>query len=148
MPSGLISINAFICEKILVEQDQVMSAIRMVEVFSVSINPDLPLDKQGTLMMVYIAGRVPAEDNSEHQLDIVLVRPNGETKPIGDPIRSVFPPSGQPGFQKGFNIGLQLGVAPTQMGVHHFSIKFDGEEVRRIPFILQQGPLPLAAPKP
>jgi hypothetical protein len=148
MPSGLLSLNAFICEKILLEQDRVMSAIRMVEVFYVSINPSIPLDKQGTPMMLYIAGRVPEEDNSEHKVEIFLVRPNGEARPIGDPMQSVFPPSGAPGFQKGFTIGLQLGVAPTQMGTHYFSIKFDGEEVRRVPFILQQGPAPLAAPKP
>jgi hypothetical protein len=142
----LLSLNAFICEKILMEQDQVISAIRLVEVFSVQATPDLPLDKQGPLMFVVASGKVPADDDSEHLIEFSLIRPNGETKPVGEPIRSVFPGGAQAGFPRGFNVALQLLVFATQMGLHYISIRFDGEEVRRVPFILQPVPTPVAKP--
>ena|ERR1700722_10273887 len=143
--SRLLWINAFICEKVLFEQDQVLSAIRIVEIFSVPINPEVSLEKQGVLMMVLASGRVPMEDDSEHILELVLIRPDGQTTPIGEPIRTAYPLS-NPSFPRGFNIAVQVGVKPTQMGLHHIAVSFDGEEVRRIPFILQPATMPV--PKP
>jgi hypothetical protein len=140
----LLSLNVLLCEKLLYERDQVISAIRIVEVFSVPLNPDLPLDKQGPLMFVLASGKVPADDEAEHLIELFLIRPDGETKPVGEPIKSVFP--GQPGFPRGFNIGFQLVVLATQMGIHYISVRFDGDEVRRVPFILQ--PFQAPVPKP
>lgn len=135
MPSKLISANAFICEKVLIEHDGVPSAIRMVETFSVMVIPDIPLDKQGPSMVLYASGKLPPEDKDEHSVEFVLVRPDGTQKTITGPPNSKMT-SNIPGFPGGFGIALQLVVAPTQMGLHHFLVKFDGEEVRKVPFML------------
>lgn len=135
MPSALLSIDAFICEKVLAEQDRVLTAIRIVEVFNVVIFPDVPLERQGPMMNVFISGKVPPEDDAEHSVDLFLVRPNGETRQIGDSLKSKMK-SDIPGYPGGFGIVLPLVVAPKQMGIHYISVKFDGEEVRRVPFIL------------
>jgi hypothetical protein len=135
MSPALLFIDAFICEKVLFEQDRVLSAIRLVEVFNVVIFPDLPLERQGPLMTVLINGKVSPADDAEHSVEIFLERPNGEAKQIGDTFKSKMK-SDTPGYPGGFGIVVPMVVVPTQMGIHHISIKFDSEEVRRLPFIL------------
>jgi hypothetical protein len=121
----------------MVEKDEVFSAIRIVQVFNVATIPEIPLDKQGPSMVLFITGQLRAGDNGDHVVEISLARPDGQTKSIGEPTKTRAA-SSVPEFPPGFAIGIQVGVAPTQMGVHYFSIKFDGEEVRRVPFILRQ----------
>jgi hypothetical protein len=142
----LLSLNVVLCEKLLFEQDQVISAIRIVEVFNIPINPEFPPDRHGPVFSVLVSGKVPSDDETEHMLEVFLIRPDGESTDIGQPIKSVFPGQVESNFPRGFNIGFQLAVRATQMGIHYVSVKFDGEEVRRVPFILQ--PAQQAVPKP
>jgi hypothetical protein len=139
MPSKLTSLNAFICEKVLGEVDGVFSAIRLVEVFNVVIVPDIPREKQGPSMVLFVSGKLPLGDEDEHKLEFSLLRPNGEIKIIDGPPKGKMP-SSFPGFPGGFGVALQLTVVSTQLGLHHFVIKFDDVELRRVPFILQLPP--------
>lgn len=142
----LLSLNVLICEKLLVEQDNVISAIRIVEVFNIPVNPEVPLDRQGPSMVILASGKVPPDDESEHWVELFLVRPNGESSAIGESLRSVFPGQAQSDFPRGFTIGFHLVVLAKQMGTHYIVVNFDGEEVRRVPFILQPAQQPV--PKP
>lgn len=135
MPPSLLYINSFICEKVIAEQDQVLTAIRLVEIFRVQILPDVPVDRQGTMMTLVVSGRVQIGDEVEHTIDFSLIRPNGDSKPIGDLVKAKIP-SAVPGFPGGFNIVVPIVVSPIQIGLHHFCVRFDGEEVRRTPFML------------
>lgn len=137
MPSKLTSVSAFLCEKILMEADGVLSAIRLVELFNFTPASDVPLEKQGPTMVLYVNGKLPPGDNDEHIVELFLLRPNGETTALEGPPRTKMA-STFAGFPGGFAIGLQLTVPATQMGLHHFIVKFDGEEVRRLPFMLSQ----------
>lgn len=135
----LSSFNAFICEKVLFE-GPVVSAIRIVEIFNVLVDPEIPLNKQGPFMVVVALGKVPVEDDSEHVIEVWLVRPSGHRVQIGETIKSMLPLGPSPTivpFPRGFNLAYQVGVSPQEMGLHYFSILFDGTEVKRLPFVLQ-----------
>jgi hypothetical protein len=144
MPSSLLSLDAFICEKVMVERDGVFSAIRIVEAFYYAVVPDIPIDRQGPSMFLFVNGKIPANDHEEHLVEFSLVRPNGDTKILDGPQKGKMT-SSLPGFLGGFAVAIQVVVIPSQMGQHYFSIKFDGKEVRQVPFILMSPPLSTSA---
>jgi hypothetical protein len=134
--ASLLSISGFLCEKVLSEPDHVLSAIRIVEVFGITVVPDIPLEKQGPAMVAVVIGKLA--DDLEHSVDLHLVRPNGEATNLTEkPFRQKFPAI-IPGFPAGFNVAFQFGVIPKQMGLHYVRVLFDGIEVYRIPFILNE----------
>jgi hypothetical protein len=135
MPPALLSLDAFICEKVLAEQDRVLSMIRLVEIFNVVIFPDAPIERQGAAMTLVVIMKFAPGDEPEHAVELFLIRPSGDSVKIGDTVKSKMQ-SDIPGFPSSFGIVVPLVVAPKQMGTHHFAIKFDGEEIRRVPFLL------------
>ena len=73
LPTGLESINAFICEKILQESDGVLSSIRIVDVFNFVRNPDIPIDKLVVNTVVVVNGVTELGDSREHAIRLELV---------------------------------------------------------------------------
>ena len=136
-PSSLLSISGFLCEKLLQERDNVLSAIRIVEVFYVSQDTSISPELRSPRMFVYVAGKIAIGDEAEHLVDVYLERPNGDRKLLGETTKGVFK-SGLPNFPGGFVIAMHVGVLPTHMGLHHIHVLFDGEQVLRIPFILSE----------
>ncbi len=135
LPSGVVSVSALICEKILHEEDSALSAIRIVDVFYFRVAAELPIEKQAVLLHVLVHFAMDREDKAEHAVRLELVRPDGETTDLGQPYKGLFP-SRIKEAPSGFTLDVQLGVIPRISGTHHVSIFFDGVLVTKAPFTL------------
>jgi hypothetical protein len=150
MLSSLISLNVILCEKVLLEQDQIFSAVRIVDVFYFKRMPSTPLDKVPPIpMSVLVMGKTKPEDSSEHSVQLVLIRPDEETSTVGDPLKAVFQPtmkddgisrladgskvSDIPG---GFTIRAEISIVPRQVGRHQFAVYMDDQLVAKVPFTI------------
>ncbi len=138
MPAKPIYVNAVLCERALLEQDGVFSAIRLVDIFYVDPSAVSPEGRPiGVQLLLNV--KFPSEDEGDHVVEIRLERPGeppvkiAETEP-GKATGRV------PSAPKGINVVARFGVIPKTVGVHFMSVLLDGETVSRIPFMLQPRP--------
>ena len=134
MQPNVSNVNLFVCEKILTEGD-IFSAIRIADLFVTTINSDIPIGSQAVQMSIFGQIKMTDTDQTEHTLELQLIRPDGEVQVVGPlitgPPRTKF--SGIPG---GYNIAGEMAVVPRQLGQHFFSLLLDGVEIARCPFTL------------
>lgn len=135
MPKTLSS-YVLLCQRLLQEKDEVFSAIRMIDVLFTDIMTELPIEKQ-TVPLSFLAGvKGHVGDASKHQIQIDLVRPDGESTKLGEANDISFVSTRYPDSPGGFNIVGEIGVVPKQLGVHFIVLSVDGEEAARAPFTL------------
>jgi len=138
LPSTIIGAFVLVAEKVLVEADGVPSIIRISDIFYFQPRSDPPLESQAIFMYVVASVRFKETEPSEHVLQLQLVRPSGETKPIGDPhqLKSEPKVTGIVGMPSGFNFISAVGIIPKELGVHYIVLSMDGEEIARTPITL------------
>ncbi len=139
MLKDLVAIDLLICERILAEADGVLSAIRLVDVFFV--DPDTPVAGEEKVlgMQILITSKFTPGALKKHTVELTLIRPNGERKPMGEP-REVEIETKYPDLPSGFNMVVHAGVKVKQMGTHQIALSVDGEELRQAPFTLLPRP--------
>lgn len=130
-----ISVDLTVCEKVLIEVDGVVSAIRLVDIFYVTKVPDLPEKYLAAQMVVVGAIRVQPGDPEEHTIELRLIRPSGKFVTIGEPKKARFE-SREPQAPGGFDFVAPIGVLAKEMGVHYFVLLLDGQESARAAFTL------------
>ena len=135
-PSSLISLSLLICERVLTEADAVMSAVRIVDVFFVTRIPELPPEKQAVPMQALLVCKFRHGDKEKHTMQLQLERPDRTIQTIGDVVKDVVGSSRFPEAPGGFNIAVQAGIIPKQLGTHYIVVLLDGVEVAREPFTL------------
>ena len=135
-------------ENVLSESDNVLSAIRIVDLFTVQIQtvkaePTTQVERIVQMRLV-ILSRFPPDDTFTHAFTIHLIRPNNESQALGEAFM-VKPVSSEqiPGHPKGVNLIVTVGVNPRTMGLHYIRINIDGKEISRIPFTLREVPAPI-----
>jgi hypothetical protein len=136
MPKSLISITAIICEKILVERDRVLSAIRIVDLFFVDMATGVPPEKVAALLSLLVSTKFSEADDQLHSIEIKLLRPDGEIQTLVEPHVPPIDRSRYPGVPTGFNLHAEVAVSARQLGLHAFIIYIDGEEAVRTTFTL------------
>lgn len=119
---------ACICEKVLRENDDVPSLIRIVEVFTLEPPPKLPpgISASVTLPLTIFVALVAGDVVGEHTLSINLTRPNGTTTRVSD-LPVVFVGGGGVNLQIGFNL-----QSPEE-GLYWFDVLWVDEVLTRIP---------------
>jgi hypothetical protein len=133
--------NFIICQRVLQEKDDVLSLIRAVDVFYVLDHEKEPSERSPVSLALAILLKFPPDDRSKHEVRISITRPDGTTKPVGDPIEADV--SGDlpvPGAPRGYNATGALAVAATHLGTHVFTLLVDGVEVATAPFTLTRVP--------
>ena len=142
LPPYLISANVMVCERILHEADGVISAIRLVDLFTVSEpGPDAPAGVvPGVQAYALVMFKATPEHTAEHSLEIKLLNTAGELVSLGDPANVTFStlPELEGKVPKGMTINIQLNLAVKRYGTCYICVSLDGEEVARTPFTLQQ----------
>ncbi|HVW85724.1 MAG TPA: hypothetical protein VHB50_13640 [Bryobacteraceae bacterium] len=135
--SDLESINLLVCERVLTEQDSVVSAIRIVDVFWVGDPPaDVPVERTAVIMNMLAMGRFkPGAPGAKHSMQFKLIRPNGEESPLLDAAEIMIEPKVD-GAPAAFTHAISVGVIPRVMGVHYAAFVLDGIEVARSSFTL------------
>src|SRR6266536_3431498 len=121
---------ALLCERILVEKDNVKSIIRIVDKITHTVEgPDPPHVMEPfthTLSMLVAFRR--GETVESRQLGVVIVGPTGNrTDIVGSPVNF----EGEPG--SGIDVLGQFTMNIEQAGIYWFEISIDGQIITRIP---------------
>jgi hypothetical protein len=140
---------ALICERVLREDDGALSAVRMVDM--VTLTPiDEPIP-EGTaalatglrlFLLVSFKGGVLG---SQHVLTVIGHSPSGASE--------TFPPSAAelnttvPGAAPGFNVIVHLQMGMKSQGVYWFEVRLDDRKVTAVPLLVAFAP-PAPHPEP
>lgn len=140
---------ACVCEKVLIEQDNVASVIRIVDTFNLQIPESLsavPGKPAAVLLTAFISIKA-GEATGPHEIALVLRQPNGKR---GDPNR--FPvvlnkPEDGANLKIDFILAGKEG-APPEFGLYWFDVLWGEELLTSIPFRLMRAEPTAAAVAP
>ena len=134
-------VSAFLCEKVLFEQDNIISAIRIVDIFQVPEGVD-----STTLTITFFAvvslRSVPVPD-AEVDVGVTLVRVSGERERLPYATRNPFKlreSSPDPSLPGGISLIMQFQIVPKNFGICYLEVYVDGEVATTIPFTIRRVP--------
>ncbi|MGH7907064.1 MAG: DUF6941 family protein [Candidatus Binataceae bacterium] len=124
---------AFLCERVIQEQDGVLTIVRIVDTFSVTIPPALPPDVTPSIALMGLLAfkkSSPGAEGEKHQVRMTLRLPSGKTQPL--PARDFF---FKPEEFSGANLILNINLGVQEYGLFRLDVSVDDDEiVARIPF--------------
>src|SRR5260370_4447923 len=120
--------SAFICERVLQEKDEVLSAIRMVDKFFVTIPKNLPSDMNPSVLLTIILGfkKAALNDTKKHRARLRLQTPSGQPRPLSpSPSKMDFAfPEGQPASA---NLIVTINLGVKEFGLFWIDVLLDDE---------------------
>jgi hypothetical protein len=119
---------ATVCERVLQEKDDVMSIIRVVDVFT--LPQDMPNDYVLPLTIAVFLRAGAAEGTFELQLQVR--KPNGEIKTIDEKWPVVLN-----GGSTGANLIVQFGLKTEGFGLYWVDVLCDSDVLTSVPVKLQ-----------
>jgi len=141
--SAEISAYVFICENAIEDKTSVLSAFRIVDVFYVPPQADLPEvgPKIGVSLHILGSIKVLDTDSDEHAIELRVRRLNSDKDtPIGEPVKRKFSSDRVPEAPPSINIHAILAFVPKQAGVHRVVLLLDGTEVANTLFTIAERP--------
>ena len=129
---------AFLCEKVLVEQNDIKSAIRIFDRTTHTVGaPDPPQEMEPFEYEFILFIRFKSGDvRGPRQLRVTLIRPSGE---------SPTPMSQQIYFEgeedRGVDIVANMRIRVMMPGVHWFVIELEGAAVTKVPWRVIYSPV-------
>lgn len=133
-------VSALICERVLLEQDGIASAIRAVDVFN--IPAEAPPDPVIQFWLFASLKTVPVPD-ATFRFGVTLIRVNGEREKLTTKEPGKLPIyEGDASIPSGINIMLQVNIIARNMGTAYLEIDIDGEPITRVPFTMRRLPKP------
>jgi len=124
---------ALICEKVLREETGVASLIRIVDVFTVPPQPQLPPDTKSGLPLTAFVALKSGSVTGKHPVFLRLHLPSGETKSVPE-LTEEFR-----GDEHGVSYVFQIVLEVKEYGLYWFDVVWDDQTVlTRIPFRLRQ----------
>jgi hypothetical protein len=136
-PGGPHLTAALICERVLQEQDGVLSAIRIIDrILFRADEHGTPLDPQHpfTLLLSLKAGSA----RGRFTVRVVMEKPSGEQVPV------LQSPVHFESEDRGVNLVVQTLLEADQEGVYWFDVLFEEERLTRIPLRAAYQPRPVA----
>lgn len=134
---------AFFCEKVLEQKDDVLTVIRIVDTFFVTIPPNMPQEIKPAIQLTGLLSfkkASPGAEAEKHEARIKLRLPSGTVRSL--PSREfVFKPE----ELSGFNMILNIGLGVEEYGLFWLEISVDDDEIMTsVPFRLLQAISPPA----
>jgi hypothetical protein len=133
-------VNAFICDRLLTEKDNVNSAIRIVDIFFVP--EGTPEDAVVQFYAVVLLKTLsPTEDDIS--VKVTLIGSTGRRDQLPDPPEQPYRlniPFGDPSIPSGITFAMQCNVRPKTMGTAFLEVEVNGIVVAKIPFTLRRPP--------
>src|SRR5262249_21322420 len=126
------STNVIICEEIRSDDDAILSAIRIVDVFFVTPPTDNHEPDRFSFRVLLMA-KYEDRDGRDHNIQLELVRPTGDRKVLGNSETFALKTRKYPDAQPGVNLTAVLSLKATHMGTHYVVALIDGEEAGRTP---------------
>lgn len=151
LPQGLISIGAFVCERVLREVDGVVSAIRMVDLFHVPpqsppvINPS---DGSETITLspvrfeVLVILKAEPGYSVSHKVAIKLQDPTGSIVRVSRDLEVATSSRFGQEVAGGATVNAELTFGVKHYGLYLLLVELDGELVHRTPITLLRGAAP------
>lgn len=125
-PDGPFLQVATICERVITEQDGVLSAIRIIDRVYFAADPEgRPLNPVHPIWLLIALKSGRARGRSSIQ--IIREKPSGQSEQILE--MPVF----FEGEERGPNVVIQAGFQPDQEGLYWFDVMFQGTRLTRMP---------------
>jgi hypothetical protein len=132
---------AFLCEKVLQEKDGVLSVVRVVDIFYVTIPPEMPAGMKPVTEITgllsfkrYSSGTEP----EKHQLQLLLHSPSGREQKLPSELEIIFKAEDMAGA----NVILNVRLVVEEFGLFWLDVLIDEEFAARVPFRLLEKPAP------
>jgi hypothetical protein len=126
---------ACICEKVLIEPDNVASLIRIVDTYMLRVPPNEPLPKGVGVELTAFVSLKSGDVVGEFQVGLQLKDPDGNETPLGKW------PIVLNGDEHGANLRIDFSLANPKIGLYWFVLLWREEELTSIPFRLKYAPL-------
>jgi hypothetical protein len=125
-PGGPFVSSAVVCERVLTEQDGVVSVIRIIDrLFFIADEHGEPVEPRYPLTM-FVTLKAGAARGS-FTLAVSMEKPSTERVDI------VTAPVLLEGEERGVNLVLQMLFEPDQQGLYWYDVSFEGGRLTRIP---------------
>ena len=138
-PGGPYLQAALICERVLQEQDGVITAVRVIDRVFFFTDPDgQPLNPQHpvTFLITFKSGAA----RGSYTISVEREKPSAERSAV------LQAPVFFEGEDRGVNVIVSAAFEPDQPGLYWFDVLFEGERVTRVPLRAIYQPLPTAGP--
>jgi hypothetical protein len=129
---------AFLCERVLIEKDDVLTIVRIVDTLTVSIPANIP---PGTKPVIQMTGLVsfkkaaPGVEAERHTAELRVRLPSDKDQPTST-MDFVF----KPDDVAGANLIVNMQLAVEEFGLYRLAVLLDGELMTQIPFKLLEKP--------
>jgi hypothetical protein len=134
MPSDLVSVNAFVCERILEERDGTLTAIRIVD------NVQFPAGTTPTADLYVVVIAKSQSHAIDRKLHVALETPSGKKTAVSENQTIVFGPEDTPTLLKGTQVVIKLTMKASEAGVYWLHVNIDQEFATKVPITFT--PLP------
>jgi hypothetical protein len=126
---------AVLCERVLLEKDDVLSAIRLIDTFYVHVPKQLPEGANPVIQLTVLLSfkRGDESDIAMHQVKLKIQGPTGPVRDLPVTIDFFF----KPGEIASSNLVLNIGLGIKEFGRFRLDVFVDGEgPIAEIPFML------------
>jgi hypothetical protein len=129
-------VSAFFCERVLLEKDEVLSAIRIADIFQIPENPP-----ENFLIQFWLVLNVKIaieSESAEYRLMCTLIRSTGDRVVIV-PEQTVKPMRrfDDPSIQTSLGFIAQITLKPQNMGTAYVEVQIEDEVIAKVPFTLR-----------
>lgn len=135
------------CEKVLIERDGVVSAIRIVDTYYIPSMPanDVPTSMRGgtTAQVSVLISLKSGDVSGSSQLSVSLEKPDGTRAEIGEKWPVVLT-----GGEQGMNLVINLGLPAQKLGLYWLEVLWNGEPLTKVPIKLVRAPSQSEAVQP
>lgn len=138
LPEFILTANILVCERLLLEQDGIASAIRVVDIFHVGVPEKLPADSVPMIQTyAWVQLKSAPGYSGKHVVQIRIINTVGESSVIVEQPDAAF--EAKPGFEelpRAISLVVQLNLAVKRFGTCYVCVDVDGGEVARTPLTL------------
>lgn len=134
LPEYVVSSSMLVCERVLRERDDVLTAFRIVDAFYVEEFPDQGSGVYVIQAYAIIVIRTVPDYDAKGKIELYITRPEGPRDLVGSPepeLRSRIP--GTPG---GITLQVQLNLKTPTLGTYFVELFLEGELANRVPITL------------
>lgn len=135
---------AVLCEKVLREQDGVVSLIRIIDRMTITASGDVAPDKmpQGYITVTIMLGFKAGGATGSHVVDLII------RDPSGDVAQHIQLPMFLEGQDRGVTASLEVGLTIKEEGLYWFDVVLGGRLITRMPLRLVYQRLAFGGSKP
>jgi hypothetical protein len=134
LPADVTSASCFVCQQVLKDQDNLITAVRIFDVITVR---KIPTADTAIIDLYAVAlVRTSATEPSSRRMTVELVSPSGARGTFGWN-EVLFDSQGGNGHPIGATMVVQFRLSIEKSGLYWVSIALDGEQIALMPLTLQ-----------